>query len=69
MGILEFSQGDHVVAQVNLVALEDLEAPNVFQRAGTAFDRLVGKITNVAPSMPITCYNIIETSDSTNQAA
>ena len=44
IGSLAFMQDDNQIAQTNIIAAEDVAAPNFFQGIGVGFDRWIRSI-------------------------
>lgn len=57
LGTVTFKQRNEVVATADVVATEDVEAPNVFQAAGVWFDRLLRGVTGQPQQADSTVYN------------
>ena len=57
VGSIEFVQNETTVASCDLIAASDVAAPNIFQRIGVLFDRVVREFQNQPLQATSVCLN------------
>lgn len=60
VGAIEYHQGDQLLASVDLIACEDSPAPNFFETAGIAVQRLFGSFGGANPHAELLVHNKTE---------